>query len=184
MSSGSLHSQNSCYLPLQQLDQDYHSPRIIQVAGSYPGITLDEFTSVTTTSSAEQGQWAYDFADPDGPQVGTVAIAGSDILSGAEEPVVIIAEHTSINVSLPEAIKEPVDLVVLVDRAIDTFAERKFVVYSTPSGGAELSIGAFASKSDMPSGCIILGRVLLTLIPWLPAMKSTKTGFMEQDEYF
>ena len=31
MSSGSLHSQNSCYLPLQQLDQDYHSPRIIQV---------------------------------------------------------------------------------------------------------------------------------------------------------
>jgi len=30
-SSGSLHGQNACFLPLKQLDQDYFAPRIIQV---------------------------------------------------------------------------------------------------------------------------------------------------------
>ena len=29
--SGSLHGQNSCFLPLKQLDQDYFAPRIVQV---------------------------------------------------------------------------------------------------------------------------------------------------------
>jgi hypothetical protein len=31
MSIGSLHGQDSCFLPLKQLDQDYYSPRIVQV---------------------------------------------------------------------------------------------------------------------------------------------------------
>ena len=31
MSIGSLHGQNSCFLPLKQLDQDYCAPRIVQV---------------------------------------------------------------------------------------------------------------------------------------------------------
>ena len=29
--AGSVHGQNSCFLPLKQLDQDYYSPRIVQV---------------------------------------------------------------------------------------------------------------------------------------------------------
>ena len=28
---GSLHGNNSCFLPLKQLDQDYYAPRIVQV---------------------------------------------------------------------------------------------------------------------------------------------------------
>lgn len=32
-SGGSLHGQNSCFLPLKQLDQDYYAPRIVQVRG-------------------------------------------------------------------------------------------------------------------------------------------------------
>jgi hypothetical protein len=31
MSTGSLHGENSCFLPLKQLDQDYYAPRIVQV---------------------------------------------------------------------------------------------------------------------------------------------------------
>jgi hypothetical protein len=30
-STGNTHGQNSCFLPLQQLDQDYYAPRIVQV---------------------------------------------------------------------------------------------------------------------------------------------------------
>ncbi len=30
--SGSVHGQNSCFLPLKQLDQDFYAPRIVQVS--------------------------------------------------------------------------------------------------------------------------------------------------------
>ena len=29
--AGSLHGEDSCFLPLKQLDQDYYAPRIVQV---------------------------------------------------------------------------------------------------------------------------------------------------------
>lgn len=180
-SSGSLHGQNSCFLPLQQQEEDFCAPRIVQIAGAYPGITKDEYYAVQSEPAAELGQWTYDFSDPDGPQMGTVAIPGSLTVSCCEDPVVIIAEHTSLGVDLPEAVKGAVDLITLVDRAKTTFAERKFLAYESGSG---LEIGAFQTKADMPPGCNILGSVELVMIPWLPSMKTTKSGFAEADEYF
>lgn len=182
MKNGNLHGQNACFLPLKQLDQDYHAPRIVQIAGAYPGITREEFFAVSSEPCPEQGQWAYDFSDPDGPQLGTVALEGSTIVAGVEDPVVIIAEHTSLALPLPDAIKEPVDLVVLVDRAKPRFGERKFLVIDTP--GESITIGAFNTKAELPEGCEILGQVELVQVPWLPSMAPTKTGFMEADEYF
>mmetsp|Transcript_96933 Transcript_96933/g.279799 ORF Transcript_96933/g.279799 Transcript_96933/m.279799 type:complete len:217 (+) Transcript_96933:191-841(+) len=180
--SGSLHGQNSCFLPLKQLDQDYFAPRIVQIAGAYPGLSKEDFFAVTSEPAPEQGQWTYDFSDPDGPQLGTVAIDGSNVVSSAEDPVVIIAEHSSLNVPLPPAIKDAVDLIVLVDRAKNYFSERKFLVLDVPGEGVKIE--AYETKADMPSNCEILGHVILTQIPWLPSMKPTKTGFMEVDEYF
>lgn len=153
-----------------------------KIAGPYPGLTKEEFFAVQSEPSPEMGQWTYDFSDPDGPQLGTVAIEGSLPLYNCQDPVVIIAEHQSIGVQLPDAIKDPVDLVVVVDRAETSFAERKFTVLDVPGEG--LVIKAFPAKKDMPSDVTILGRVELVQIPWLPSMKPTKTGFMEVDEYF
>jgi hypothetical protein len=180
--SGSLHGQANCFIPLNQLDQDYFAPRIIQIAGAYPGLTREEFFAVTSEPPAEQGQWTYDFSDPDGPQLGTVAIDGSNLVADWEDPVAIIAEHTSIGITLPAVIKDPVDLIVLVDRAKPTFAERKFLLIDTPGSG--LTIGAFPSKGDLPESCEILGQVEMVQVPWLPSMASTKTGFLEEDEYY
>lgn len=179
---GFLHGQSSCFLPLAQLDQDYYAPRIIQIAGAYPGLTEADVMAVTSEEAPEPGQWAYDFSDPDGPQLGTVAIEGSAVVYMADDPVVIIAEHPSIGIELPPAITEPVDLIVLVDRAKPTFAERKFLCIALDNG--LVKIGAFHTKADLPAKSKILGQVLLVQIPWLPAMKATKTGFMEEDEYF
>jgi hypothetical protein len=145
-------------------------------------LTKKEYFAVSSEPSPEPGQWTYDFSDPDGPQLGTVALEGSNVLHGCEDPVAIIAEHPSIGVQLPDAIKDPVDLVVVVDRAECSFAERKFMVLEMP--GEELVIKAFPTKKDMPAEAKILGRVELVQIPWLPSMKPTKTGFMEVDEYF
>ena len=131
---------------------------------------------------AEQGQWTYDFSDPDGPQLGTVAIESSNVVACCEDPVALIAEHTAIGVPLPDLIKEAVDIIVLVDRAATTFAERKFLLIEIPGEG--LMIRAFETKSEVPQDCQILGQLVLCQVPWLPSMKSTKTGFMEEDEYF
>jgi hypothetical protein len=179
---GYLHGQSSCFMPLKQLDQDYFSPRIIQVAGSFPGITREEILEVSPSEpSPEQGQWAYDFCDPEGPQGGKVAIEGSQIVHAVEDPIVIIAEHTSLNIPLPKELTS-VDLIVLVDRAKKRFGERKFLVLYTPDQG--VAIGAFDTKADLPPSCEILGQVVMVQIPWLPAMAPTKSGFMEVDEYF
>ena len=163
--------------------QFYHYFNLSQIAGAYPGVTREEFFGVQSEPAPEPGQWTYDFSDPDGLQLGTVAIEGSNVVSACEDPVVVIAEHQSLAVPLPKVIQDPVDLVVLVDRAAKTFAERKFLVLQIP-GDNELKIGAFATKQELPDGAEILGQVVLCQIPWLPSMKPTKSGFLEADEYY
>lgn len=154
----------------------------LQIAGAYPGLSREEFFAVSSEPSPDPGQWTYDFSDPDGPQLGTVALEGSNSVASAEDPVAIIAEHTSLGVPLPEVIKDPVDLVLLVDRAKNRFAERKFLVVDVPGSG--LTIAAYPTKADLPANGEILGQVLLCQVPWLPSMKPTKSGFLEVDEYF
>lgn len=178
----SLHGQNACFLPLKQLDQDHFTPRIFQIAGAYPGLTKEEFLAVSSEPAPPQGQWSYDFSDPEGPQLGTVAVEGNQVVYDCEDPVVVIVEHDSIGVQLPEEIEGSVDLIMLVDRARNRFGERKFLVLHTPGEG--ITIGAYPSKADLPDGCEILGQVVLVQVPWLPSMAPTKTGFMEADEYF
>ena len=165
------------------MDMDYLAPRIVQIAGAYPGLTREEFFAVSSEPAPDKGQWTYDFSDPEGPQLGTVALDGSQLVANCQDPVVIVAEHPSLGVELPKAIEGAVDLVVLVDRGLTEYAERRFMVLSTP-GSEELKIAAFGSKKEIPEGAEILGQVLLVQIPWLPSMKPTKTGFMEADELF
>ena len=138
--------------------------------------------AVSSEEAPEPGQWAYDFSDPEGPQLGTVAIEGSSVMYMADDPIVIVAEHTSMGVELPYTITDSIDVLVVVERAKATFAERKFLCLGLSNG--DVSIGAFHTKAEMPKGSKILGQVILVQIPWLPAMKSTRTGFMEEDEYF
>jgi hypothetical protein len=180
--AGSLHGENSCFLPLQQCDQDWYAPRIIQIAGAYPGLTREEFYAVQSEPPSEPVQWTYDFSDPEGPQLGTVAVEGSNVVTCCVDPVAIIAEHTSLKIPLPDVIKEPVDLIALVDRAQNRFSERKFLVVDVPGSG--VIIAAYPTKEDLPAGVEILGQVLLVQVPWLPSMKPTKTGFLEVDEYY
>jgi len=179
---GCFHGDNSCFLPLKQLEQDYYAPRIVQIAGAYPGLTREEFFAVTSEDVPEQGQWTYDFSDPDGPQLGTVAIESSNVVACCVDPVAIIAEHTSLGIPLPDAIKDPVDIVVLADRSKNRFEERKFLVLDVPGRG--LQIAGFPSKDKLPEDCEIVGHVVFCQVPWLPSMKKTRTGFLEADEYF
>lgn len=69
-------------------------------AGLYPGITADELNAPISTASPERGRWAYDFSDPDGPQMGTVALPGSEIVDLAVDPVVVIASNTALGIEM------------------------------------------------------------------------------------
>lgn len=177
------HGENSCFLPLKQLDQDYYAPRIIHIAGSFPDVTREEFDSVTSEPSPDQGQWVYEISDPETSQGATIAIEGSSTIHYMKDPVVLIGDHFTLGVPLPEVLEEPVDLVMAVDRARNFFSERKFLIMSVP-GVDELECGAFNSKAEMPEGAEVLGQVMLVQIPWLPCMQKTRSGFMEEDEYF
>jgi len=143
--------------------------------------------AVSSDPSAILGQWNYDFSDPDGPQMGTVALPGMTSVYETEDPVVIIADHISLGVNLPPAITEPVDLIVLCDRARTNFAERRFLVLEiqdTTTTPGMLTIAAFGSKEELPMNANIVGHVTLVQIPWLPNMQKKKSGFMEEDELF
>jgi len=148
----------------------------------YPGITKEELLAVSSEPAAENGQWTYDFSDPNGPQMGTVAFPGSDLVSRCEDPAAIIAEHFSLGVPLPEILKDPVDLLVLVDRAEKGFAERKFLVIDVPGQG--ITIKAYNLKSELPEGGEIVGRVVYVQVPWLPCMQRKKSGFQEDDAVY
>lgn len=145
-------------------------------------MTKEEFHAVTSEPPAEIGQWSYDFSDPDGPQMGTVAVRGCEIISTCEDPVAIICEHFALGVILPEVLKDPVDVLAIVDRSKNSYAERKFLVLEIPGEG--VVIRAFPTEADMPASATILGRVVFVQLPWLPCMKKKKSGFGEEDQLF
>jgi hypothetical protein len=155
-----------------------------KIAGAYPGVTTETYHAVTSEPAAKLGQWAYDFSDPDGPQLGTIALPGTASVYETEDPVVLIGEHFHMGVQLPKEITDPVDLIVLVDRARKHFSERKFLVLELEENPGVISIGAFSSREELPSTAKILGHVTLVQIPWLPSMKKKKSGFMEEDLLF
>uniref|UniRef100_A0A7S1B681 Rubisco accumulation factor 1 C-terminal domain-containing protein n=1 Tax=Corethron hystrix TaxID=216773 RepID=A0A7S1B681_9STRA len=155
----------------------------LQVAGMYPGLTVSEFYGPSSDDAAETGQWTYDFSDPDGPQMGTVAFEGSPLVAATVDPVAVVCEHTSIGIPMPDILAEPVDVISLIDRSDKSFDERKFLVTST-GPDSEISIGAYTSKKDMPEGSEIVGRVIMVQIPWLPCMQKKKSGFMEDDALY
>lgn len=149
----------------------------------YPGVTKAELQSTTCEPSPDPGQWSYEFIDPEGPQVGTIAIDGSSGVHYCEDPAVLIGDHFTLGVILPDVLTEPVDIVMVIDKSLNYFSERKFLVMAVP-GKDELEVAAFNTREEMPVGAEVLGQVILSQIPWLPCMKPTRTGFMEVDEYF
>ena len=146
---------------------------------------METYLSISSEPPAEMGQWSYDFSDPNGPQMGTVALPGISCVYETIDPVVIIADHLSLNVPLTTGITEPVHLVVLCDRSRKYFAERRFLVLELEdSNPGMISIAAFNEKGDIPSGAKIHGQVTFVQIPWLPMMQRKKSGFMEEDALF
>jgi len=157
---------------------------IHQIAGAYPDVDVETYLAVSSDPPADMGQWSYDFSDPEGPQMGTVALPGLSTIYQTEDPVAIIADHITLNVPLGHGITEPVDLVVLCDRSRKYFSERKFLILELEDKPGMVSIAAFNEKSEIPNNAKIHGQVTFVQIPWLPFMEKKKSGFEEEDQLY
>ena len=155
-----------------------------QIAGAYPGVDVATYLSLTSEPPADMGQWSYDFSDPEGAQLGTVALPGLASVYDTEDPVALIADHQSLGVPLPDAITDPVDLIVLCDRSRTEFEDRRFLVMELEDRPGVITIGAFETFDGLPAGARILGHVTLVQIPWLPVMTKKRSGFSEEEDLF
>ena len=161
-----------------------YTSQLHQIAGAYPDVDVETYLAVSSDPPADMGQWSYDFSDPEGPQMGTVALPGLSTIYQTEDPVAIIADHITLNVPLGHGITEPVDLVVLCDRSRKYFSERKFLILELEDKPGMVSIAAFNEKSEIPNNAKIHGQVTFVQIPWLPFMEKKKSGFEEEDQLY
>jgi len=171
---GGTHGQNFKFLPVIRGSMDEHFPRIIPIAGVFPDISVEQVLAPYSSPGAPVGQWTYEFTDPDGSQLGTVALPGSTVITDAIDPVVLIAKNTILNVKCVDE----VEMIVVVDRGDTQFFSGEFFLFHDPRG-QQLTIEWFEKK---PTHLQIVGRILQCAMPMTEAMRPVKTGFLEEDD--
>jgi hypothetical protein len=171
------HGTGSRFMPLLQLVDEEIAPRIIQVAGIYPGVTVDEIMAPQSSPAAPLGMWQFDFSDPSGPQMGTVALSPNNAVQLCEDPVIVVSQSSVLGLSLSQNVDA--EVLVLLDRAEREFVQDKFFAVAAPDGNI-----AIRWYDSLPAGHKVVAKVVMVTIPYLPAMNKKKSGFMEEDDGF
>ena len=169
-----LHGEASCFLPLDQLDNGVLWPRIIRVAGIYPGLTQAEVTAVPMAPEPpdQDGLWLFDFPDAHGAEYGVVAMPGSDLICGALDPVAIVASSGSLGLMIDEK-----ECLVIIDRGEIDFSDRSFFCYADANGNCSIR-----RMDDAYEGWTILGKVACVTLPWDADSMAKKGTWMEEDD--
>lgn len=115
----------------------------------------------------------YDFSDPSGPQLGTVALPPSDVVTYAVDPIALISTSSSLGLKLVEEL----EVVVVIDRGDREFNQERFYAFKSPENKVVVQW-----SDRMEPGFEILGRVILCTVPWTEGMRQPKSGFAESDE--
>lgn len=168
------HGTQFKFLPIIRGTPEEHFPRIIHIAGVYPHLTYEDLLAPISPPAPSPGAWSYDFPDADGPQLGSVALPGSDTISECVDPVVVIAKNTDLGVSAPEEL----EMIVVIDRADRTFEPGKFFIFLTPDQTLDIKW-----MDKLEPGFEIVGKVALCAMPFTASMAPKATGFLEEDEY-
>ncbi|KAJ1423178.1 hypothetical protein B484DRAFT_451996 [Ochromonadaceae sp. CCMP2298] len=168
------HGEDFKFLFVTRGSEEDHYPRIIPVAGTYPGITDEELRAPYCTPAAAPGQWAYQFPDPENASFGTVAVPGNIIVTEALDPVAVITTNTALGIKLIEE----VEMLVVVDRGDKGFNSADFYLFKDANGNT------FIRWLDRPDfdAYDIMGKVMVCMVPFTDAMKRPKSGFLEDDD--
>jgi hypothetical protein len=121
------------------------------------------------------GKFTFDFSDPSGPQLGTVAVPGSDVLTFADDPVAIVTHNSHLGIKTTA--EEGIEIVAIVDRMDTKFNPDMFFVFRTPENTVDMG-----SMDTLAPGYDILGRIILTMVPAMQGDKRASTGWLEEDE--
>lgn len=172
-----LHGEKSCFLPLDQLDNGEPWPRIIRVAGVYPGLTQAEVAACTSAPAPpeQDGMWLFDFPDVHGAEFGVVAMPGSDIISGAIDPVAIVASSASLGLLIDDK-----ECLCLIDRGEVDFSDRHFFCFAEMNGNTAIR-RMDGLDGETPAGWSVLGRVVVVTLPWDMDTMAKKGTWMEED---
>ena len=164
------HGEGFHFLPISKAQEDEFWPRTVQIAGVYPELSVADFLAPTSTRPPSQGQWAYDFSDPDGPQLGTIAMPGSYKMNNCVDPVAMITTNVELGVKLLETC----EMVVIVDRGDKSFDKEQFMLLKTPEDSLIIRC-----CDEIEPGHSILGKIALCAVPLVESMRDKETGFAE-----
>jgi len=169
-----VHGQGFHFMPMSRPGRNEHYPRILPIAGVLPGITIDELMAAPSMASAPKGTWAYDFSGVTGVQLGKVAIPGSEIVTDAVDPVVLITTNTAVNIQC----KTDVEMLLVIDRQDpDPFDSDNFYLFRTQQGDLKVMW-----SEQLPGDMEIVGKVVTAVLPFVKANADQKTGWAEEDE--
>lgn len=170
-----MHGTGSRFLSITQLKGDELMPRIVPIAGVYPGITAQELMAPTSSESPSYGRWVYDFSDPEGPQMGTVALPGMALVHACASPVVVIANNDALGIDMMG--DHDIEAMVLIDRGDRYFQPSKFYAFAAPDDSVVIRW-----FDQVPEGWALLGKVHYVTMPWTAKTGTYKSGWMEVDE--
>lgn len=168
------HGENFKFLSVLRGNEDEYFPRIIPIAGVLGEVTFEQIMLPFSAEAPKVGNWFYDFSDPDGPQLGTFACPPSRNIHEAADPVGLIATNTQLNINL--SINDEVECVVVIDRGDFKFDPDVFFAFKTPIDTIEIG-----SCNKVPNDYEIIGRVVMTTVPFHPGMQRKPTGFLEDE---
>ena len=155
-----------------KLDRDEHWPVILKIAGVYGEMTVSDLFAPAYTPPTKQGYWSYDFTEPGGPQMGTVAVPGNDRLHQCVDPVVIIATNSQLGIKA----REELEMLVVIDRGDRTRdSDTNFFVFQNSDESFYIQWAEGTLE-----GCI--GKVAMCCLPLTDKERDITSGFEEQNE--
>ena len=119
------------------------------------------------------GSWTYDFSDPSGPQLGTIALPESDVMTDSIDPVAVITTNTALGIR----VVQEVEVVVVIDRGDRVHRSDLFYAFKTPDNRV-----AIQWSDQIEPGYEVLGKVVLCTVPWVIGMKKQASGFLEDED--
>lgn len=170
---GGRHGSKFRYLPVTCGAPDEHFPRILAIAGMFPGLDIDKFRAAPTAPEASAGYWAYDFQEHGEHKWGKVAVPGSVILTTSVDPVVLVSTNKDLGIPC----SEDVEVLVVVDRGDVQFSTDKFYLCGHADGSHIIQW-----METLPSDVRILGRIILCAMPITQGMRESSGGFSENGD--
>lgn len=176
-----MHGTGYRFMPMSTCTKEA-SPVIVCIAGAYPGLTADQLRAPVPLPFPEAGGWNYHMLTTGAAPGGFCALPGTPLLKHSPDTVAVVCMSNSLGLEFPDGNEH--EVLALIDRqdaaVLDAvhFDPKGFYAFSDPAGNV-----AIRWFDALPDGWSILGRVLLTQMPFV-VKPGAGSGFAEGSDEF